>query len=340
MTASTPATISIRLADALTRTDAKNRAVAAAWIREDARSARDSDSDAGLRPNLALAELLDEIANNLDGYPCLAEGEVLRLVERTALDASVAELEALNARATAEPLYPSEGESLALVLHELKRLRSPFPVVAKVVNKLGARTLQWTHAAEGLPDGTCLYAGPASSTVLAEELAPAESGVLSHNPQAPDPAVVTQEDLEALLYVEDMVRSSGFGDKADRLTHLHDVLLRVAQGREASHYKESLDRAVQRLVLMRELIPAEALRTFEVEWRTRKREPLADADALNLPETVRSELRAMAGHCGAVAYSPVPLRAVRGVSLTFEQLEAFALLVSGAVWPVPTEAPR
>ena len=150
-----------------------------------------------------------------------------------------------------------------------------------------------------------------------------------------DPAVVSQGDLEAPSYVEDLVRGSGFDDKADRIAHLYGVLTRVAQGREASHYRESYDRAVQRLVRMRELIPAEALRAFEVEWRTRKAEPRASAAALNLPEVVRGELRQMAEHCGAVSYSPPPMRAVRGVSLTFAQLEALAVLISGAVWPVP-----
>lgn len=152
---------------------------------------------------------------------------------------------------------------------------------------------------------------------------------------APDPAVVSKDDLEALSYVEDLVRGSGFADRADRLAYLHGVLERVAQGREAWHYRESYDRAVQRLVRMRELIPAEVLRSFEVEWRTRKAEPLTCAAVLNLPEVVRGELRQMAEHCGAVSYSPPPTRAVRGVSLTFEQLEALAVLISGAVWPVP-----
>ncbi|KWT65072.1 MULTISPECIES: hypothetical protein [unclassified Variovorax] len=151
----------------------------------------------------------------------------------------------------------------------------------------------------------------------------------------PDPAVVSKEDLEILSHVEDVVRGSGFAEKADRLAYLHGVLTRVAQGREASHYRESYERAVQRLVLMRQLIPVEALRAFEVEWRTRKREPLASAAKLDLPDAVRGELRQMAEHCGAVSYSPPPMRAVRGVSLTFEQLEALAVLISGAVWPVP-----
>ncbi len=105
-----------------------------------------------------------------------------------------------------------------------------------------------------------------------------------------DPAVVSQEDLEALSFVEDLVRGNGFEDKADRIAYLHGVLTRVAQGRDASHYRESYERAVQRLARMRELIPAEVLRSFEVEWRTRKTEPLASAAALNLPDVVRAEL--------------------------------------------------
>ena len=35
----------------------------------------------------------------------------------------------------------------------------------------------------------------------------------------------------------------------------------------------------------------------------------------------------MAEEVGAVSYSPPPMRAVRGVSFTFEQLDAFAELV-------------
>ncbi|MDN8616418.1 hypothetical protein [Variovorax ginsengisoli] len=170
-------------------------------------------------------------------------------VEPSALDASVAELEAFDARETSEPLSQSEGESLSLVLHELKRLRA--------------------------------QAAPVTT---------------------PDPVVVSEQDLETLDYVEELVRSSGFADKADRLARMHEVLNRVAQGREASHYRESYERAVQRLVLMRQLIPAEGLRGVEVEWRTRKREPLADAAELNLPDVVRGELRQMAEHCGAVSY--------------------------------------
>lgn len=233
------------------------------------------------------ADLLDANADSLLSHGDSPSAKELNPVEPSALDASVAELEAFDARESSEPLSPSEGEALSLVLHEFKRLR--------------AQAAQAT---------------------------------------TPDPAVVTTQDLEALAYVEDLVRSSGFADKADRLSCMHEVLNRVAQGREASHYRASYDRAVQRLVLMRELIPAEALRAFEVEWRTRKREPLADAVELNLSEAVRGELRQMAEHCGAVSYSPPPMRAVRGVSLTFEQLEALAVLISGPVWPVRGEGKR
>lgn len=128
----------------------------------------------------------------------------------------------------------------------------------------------------------------------------------------------------------------------DILFHTVDGVVdrHVAEGREPSHYRESYDRAVQRLVLMRQLIPAEALLAFEVEWRTRRQEPPPDAAELRLPEAIRGELHAMASQCGAVSYTPGPLRAVRGVSLTFEQLEAFAVLASAAMWPVPAVESR
>ena len=271
-----------RVGLALLEADDQTRALAVEWLREDARAARDNDPDVGLRANLALADLLDAIADCLTPRDDSPSAEAQNPVEPSALDASVAELEAFDARESSEPLSQSEGESLSLVLHELQRLRAQ---AAPVIT--------------------------------------------------PDPVVVSEQVLETLDYVEELVRSSGFADKADRLARLHEVLNRVAQGREASHYRESYERAVQRLVLMRQLIPAEGLRGFEVEWRTRKREPLADVGELNLPEVVRGELRQMAEHCGAVAYSPPPMRAVRGVSLTFEQLEALAVLISGAVWPVP-----
>jgi hypothetical protein len=221
--------------------------------------------------------------------------EVLRPVERLALAASVAQLEALKARSSAEPLTPSEGESIELVLHELKRLQVAMQERAAIL----------TERAQG-----ATAAGP-------------------------DPAVVAQEDMETMLQVEEMVRSSGFEEKADRLMRLHGVLLHVSQGREASHFRDSYDRALQRLVQMRRLIPEETIRSFEVEWRKRKLDPLRVAASLNLPEALRGELRQMADHCGAVSYSPPPMRAVRGVSVTFDQLESFAVLVSGAVWPVP-----
>lgn len=255
------------------------------------------------------------------------EDEVPRPVERGALDASVAELEALNVRADPEPPSPSEGESLALVLHELKRLRAGVTHDGATVSRAELEQLR-VESLPGDPSTQPNRWAQAVLRLLASRLQTASS-------IGPDPAVVTQEDLEALRYVEDMVRSSGFDDKADRLLLLHGVLLRVAQGREASHYRDSYHRALQRLAVMRQFIPEGSLRAFEVEWRTRKRDPLGDAAALNLPEQLRGELRQMADHCGAVSYSPPPMRAVRGVSLTFGQLEAFAVLVSGAVWPVP-----
>jgi hypothetical protein len=226
-----------RVRQALLEADDQTEVLAAEWLREDARSALDDDPSVGIRANPALADLLEAIADGLalsDG-PTLAAD--LNPVVPSALDASVAELEAFEARESIEPLSPSEGESLSLVLHELKRLRAQAAPVA-----------------------------------------------------TPDPVVVSEQDLETLDCVEDLMRSSGFADKADRLAHIHDVVKRVAQGREASHNRESYERAVQRLVLMRELIPAEALRAFEVEWRTRKREPLAEAVKLNLPEVVRGEV--------------------------------------------------
>lgn len=276
-----------RASQVLMEADEQTRALAAEWLREDARAARDDDPSVGIRANPALAELLDAIADGLVRSDDRTSEAALNPVLPSALDASIAELAAFDARETIEPLSPSEGESLSLVLHELKRLRA--------------------------------QAAPATT---------------------PDPAVVSEQDLETLDYVEDLVRSNGFSDKADRLARLHEVLNRVAQGREASHCRDSYERAVQRLVLMRELVPAEALRAFEVEWRTRKAQPLASAAELNLPEVVRGELRQMAEHCGAVSYSPPPMRAVGGVSLTFEQLEALAVLISGAVWPVPGEGKR
>lgn len=267
-----------RSSQALLQAVDQTKALAVEWLREDARAARDSDPSVGLRSNVALADLFDALADGLG--PRTAPSAPMNPVAPLALEASIAELEAFDARESTEPLTPSEGESLSLVLHELNRLRA----------------------------GT-----------------------------APDPAVVTEQDLEAIDYAEDLLRSSGFEDKADRLAGVGEVLHRVAQGREASHYKDSYERAVQRLVLMRKHIPAEALKALEAAWRTQRHEPLVEAAKLDLPEMLRGDLRQMAEHCGAVSYSPPPMRAVRGVSLTFEQLEALAVLISGAVWPVPGE---
>lgn len=262
---------------ALLQVDGKTRALAIDWLREDARTARDNDPDVGLRANRTLADLLDAIADSLE--PNAGPAGVLRPVKPAALESSIAELEAFDARECTDPLSQSEGEALSLVLHELKRLRA--------------------------------QAAPVTT---------------------PDPAVFTEQDLETLDYVEDLVRSSGFADKADRLARLHDVLNRVAQGREASHYRESYERAVQRLVLMREFVPAEALQVFEVEWRKRKAQPLASAAVLNLPEVVRGEQCQTEERFGAASYSPPPTREGRAISLTFKQ---FAGLMSDAVRPMP-----
>ena len=202
--------------------------------------------------------------------------------------------------------------------------RSESAIAAEVIEQLHAEVMAARNA------GFLMVSASAGESAAKPMRQPEPSAQ-----EAPDPAVVTQEDLSTLLEVEEMVRSSGLEDKADRLLSLHSVLLRVSQGREASHFKESYERAVERLVKMRTLVPEQTIRAFEVEWRKHRRDPVGDAAALELSEELRGELRQMAHHCGAVSYSPPPMRAVRGVSLTFEQLEAFALLVSGAMWPVP-----
>ena len=44
-------------------------------------------------------------------------------------------------------------------------------------------------------------------------------------------------------------------------------------------------------------------------------------------KTIMNTIIEMAHEAGAVSYSPPPMRAVRGVSFTYEQLDAFAKLV-------------
>lgn len=44
--------------------------------------------------------------------------------------------------------------------------------------------------------------------------------------------------------------------------------------------------------------------------------------------TAKFDTKWLALQCGALPYSPAPMRAVRGLSLTYEQLEAFAKAVS------------
>ena len=152
----------------------------------------------------------------------------------------------------------------------------------------------------------------------------------------------TAQSLKAALHRAIGDLSENHRRSCDILFHTVDGVVdrHMAEGRDPSHYRESYDRAVQRLVLMRQLIPAEALLQFEIEWRTHRQESPPDAANLRLPEALRGELHQMASQCGAVSYTPGPLRAVRGVSLTFEQLEAFAVLVSGAMWPVPAVESR
>lgn len=43
---------------------------------------------------------------------------------------------------------------------------------------------------------------------------------------------------------------------------------------------------------------------------------------------------------GAVSYSPPPLRQVKGVSFTFEQLDAFATTIIQLPWRKPSERPE
>lgn len=43
-----------------------------------------------------------------------------------------------------------------------------------------------------------------------------------------------------------------------------------------------------------------------------------------MTEITPLNVQALANECGAIAYSPPPMRAVRGVSFTYEQLEAFS----------------
>ncbi len=86
--------------------------------------------------------------------------EALRPVEPGALAASIQELEDWESRADDERLTPSEGESVILVLHELKRLRAlsaaslhqtPTPVAADL---LQARQLGAAFAARPVRDLT------------------------------------------------------------------------------------------------------------------------------------------------------------------------------------------
>lgn len=53
-----------------------------------------------------------------------------------------------------------------------------------------------------------------------------------------------------------------------------------------------------------------------------------------------NDLRALAHECGAVSYTPGPMRAVRGVSMTFEQLEAFAARVRADASTQTEKSPR
>jgi hypothetical protein len=50
----------------------------------------------------------------------------------------------------------------------------------------------------------------------------------------------------------------------------------------------------------------------------------------------QEQLRTLAFNCGAVPYSPPPMRAIRGVSMTYEQLTQFARAL-GAHIPVPSQ---
>lgn len=45
--------------------------------------------------------------------------------------------------------------------------------------------------------------------------------------------------------------------------------------------------------------------------------------------TTKLDVIALAREAGASSFTPPPMRAVRGVSMTFEQIEAFAALVVG-----------
>lgn len=106
---------------------------------------------------------------------------VLRPVETGALAASIQELEAWESRADGELLTQSEGESVMLVLHELKRLRASngqAPAGAKSARHYGplrdadaeyGKTLSvYAPTAQAAPAGTTLPEGWVSLTITHE----------------------------------------------------------------------------------------------------------------------------------------------------------------------------
>ena len=88
--------------------------------------------------------------------------------------------------------------------------------------------------------------------------------------QGSDPAVVSPADLTALNEVVAQLQEEGNDAAADTVERMVGVLTRVSLGRSASHWMASYERAVERLVLMRQLVPAAALERFDAEQRARR----------------------------------------------------------------------